>query len=428
MEIHERYPMKNLKRGVAALAVAAVAAGSFALAAPAQAASSTVTIWGDQNTHDAVFPSLSKWGKTNKVTINWVVKDFAQLRGQSITAIPTGSGPDIIAGAHDWTGKLLGAGVIAPVSLGANAKSFSAAALSGFQVYGKQYGIPGWTENIALVYNKSKAATPVKTGAEFAQAIADGKVEVGFGATSGDPYHFAAFDTSFGISQYKRLNGTWTTQIGEGGPNGAKFANWLADANGGKALNSGNSGDWSTLVGQLQDPNSKVAYWVTGPWAINALEQDGAYGKPAVKTTGLKKDQIGVTVFPSIGGSTVHQFSGVRGYWESVKVPGTAKALVVGKVLSQLASPELQGAVYDLKQLIPANQKALAKVKDPILLGFGKAGVNAYPMASFVFQDNTWSTLGKAEAAIIAGNTNGKSAADFWQAAIDTLQSTIDNS
>ncbi|MEY2945331.1 MAG: hypothetical protein RL243_73 [Actinomycetota bacterium] len=420
--------MKNLKRGVAALAVAAVAAGSFALAAPAQAASTTVTIWGDQTTHDAVLPSLTKWAKANKVTINYVVKDFNQLKSQTITAIPTGSGPDIIAGAHDWTGKFLGAGVIAPISLGAQAKNFSKAALSGFQVYGKQYGVPAWTENIALVYNKTKAPTPVKTGAEFAQAIADGKVEISFNATSGDPYHFAAIDTSFGLSQYKRLNGTWTTQLGEGGANGAKFANWLADANGGKALNSANNGDWSTANGQLQDPNSKVAYWVTGPWAISALETSQSYGKPAVKTTPLTAAQIGVASIPSIGGSTVHQFSGVRGYWESVKVPGTAKALVVGKVLSQLASPELQTAVYNLKQYVPANQVSLAKVNDPILLGFGKAGVNAYPMPSFVFQQTTWDTLGKAEAAIISGNTSGKSAAEFWQAALDTLQSTIDNS
>jgi len=422
--------MKNLKRGVAAAAIAAVAAASFAMAAPAQAASSTVTIWGDQTSHDAVFPALSKWGKTAKITINWVVKDFGQLRAQAITAIPTGSGPDIIAGAHDWTGKLLGAGVIAPVSLGANAKSFSKSALSGFQVYGKQYGIPGWTENIALVYNKTKAATPVKTGAQFADAIAAGKVEVSFGAVNGDPYHFAAFDTSFGLSQYKRLNGTWTTQIGEGGAAGANFANWLASATGGKALNSANNGDWNTAIGQLQDPNSPVAYWVTGPWAISSLEAAGSYKVNNVATTtpALTKAQIGVASFPSIGGSTVHQFSGVRGYWESVKVPGSSKAVAVGKVMSYLAGPALQSAVYNLKQLIPANQAALAKVKDPILLGFGKAGVNAYPMASFVFQDNTWSSLGKAEAAIIAGNTANKDAATFWQDAINTLQSTIDNS
>jgi arabinogalactan oligomer/maltooligosaccharide transport system substrate-binding protein len=420
--------MKILKRTAALAAVAVAATALLAVSVPAQAATSTVTIWGDQNTHDAIFPSLSKWAKTNKITVNYVVKDFGQLRAQSITAIPTGSGPDIIAGAHDWTGKLLGAGVIAPVSLGANAKNFSKEALSGFSVYGKLYGVPSWTENIALVYNKNKVSKPAATSAEWKKAIADGTVEVGFNATNGDPYHFAALDTSFGLSQYKRLNGAWTSQIGEGGAAGANFANWLAAADGGKALNSGNSGDWDTLNGQLQDPNSKVAYWITGPWAISALEADHAYGKPAVKTTALKASEIGVTVFPSVGGSAVHQFSGVRGYWESVKVPGSAKALVVGKVLNALAGSDIQTAIYKLKQLIPANQISVAKVTDPILLGFGKAGKAAYPMASFVFQDTTWSTLGKAEAAIISGNTQGKSAADFWQAAIDTLQSTIDNS
>ena len=421
--------MKILKRTAALAAVAVAATALLAVSVPAQAATSTVTIWGDQNTHDAVFPSLSKWAKANKITVNYVVKNFDQLKSQTITAIPTGSGPDIIAGAHDWTGKFLGAGVIAPVSLGANAKNFSKEALSGFSVYGKLYGVPSWTENIALVYNKNKVSKPASTTAEWKKAIADGTGEVGFDAVKGDPYHFAALDTSFGLSQYKRLNGAWTSQIGEGGANGAKFADWLAAADGGKALNSGNSGDWSTLQGQLQDPNSKVAYWITGPWAISDLTSKGqAYGKPAVKTDALKPADVGVTVFPSLGGSAVHQFSGVRGYWESVKVPGSAKALVVGKVLNYLASSDLQTAVYDLKKLVPANQISVAKVKDPILLGFGKAGKAAYPMPSFVYQQTTWDTLGKAEAAIISGNTQGKTPADFWQAAIDTLQSTIDNS
>jgi maltose-binding protein MalE len=419
--------MKILKRS-AAIAVAAAVVVAGVAVAPAQAATSTVTIWGDQNTKDAIFPSLSKWAKASKITVNYVVKDFGKLRAQAITAIPTGSGPDIIAGAHDWTGKLLGAGVIAPVSLGANAKSFSPQALSGFSVKGKQYGVPGWTENIALVYNKNKVAKPASTSNEWNAAIAAGQVEVGFSATDGDPYHFAAFDTSFGLSQYVRKNGDWTTTIGEGGPNGAKFADWLSSETGGKALNSGSNGNWDTLNGQLQDPNSKVAYWITGPWAISALESDHSYGKPAVKTKALAASEIGVTVIPSLVGSPVHQFSGVRGYWESVKVPGSKKAVVVGKVLNYLAGPASQTAIYKLKKNIPANQIALKNVKDPILLGFGQAGKGAYPMASFVFQDTTWSTLGKAEAAIISGNTQGKTPAAFWQAAIDTLQSVINNS
>jgi arabinogalactan oligomer/maltooligosaccharide transport system substrate-binding protein len=419
--------MKILKRG-AAIAVAAAVVLTGVAVAPAQAANSAVTIWGDQNSHDAVFPSLTKWAKASKITVNWVVKDFGKLRAQAITAIPTGSGPDIVAGAHDWTGKLLGAGVIAPVSLGANAKSFSKEALSGFSVKGKQYGVPGWTENIALVYNKKKVANVPTTSNQWTAAIAAGQVEVGFSATDGDPYHFAAFDTGFGVSQYVRKNGDWTTKIGMGGANGARYADWLSSETGGKALNSGNSGNWDTLQGQLKDPNSKVAYWITGPWAIDALQKETSYGKPAVKVAGLAASDIGVAEIPSITGSPVHQFSGVRGYWQSVKVPGSKKAVAVGKVLNYLAGPASQTAFYKLKKLIPANQVSLKSVKDPILLGFGKAGKGAYPMASFVFQDTTWSVLGKAEAAIISGNTQGKTPAAFWQAAIDTLQSTIDNS
>jgi arabinogalactan oligomer/maltooligosaccharide transport system substrate-binding protein len=229
--------MKIRKSGFAAAVAVVATTALLAVSLPAQAANPTVTIWGDKDTKAAVMPSLTKFGKSAKITINWVEKDFGQLRAAAITAIPTGSGPDIIAGAHDWTGKLLGAGVIAPVSLGANAKNFSKEALSGFSVYGKLYGVPGWTENIALVYNKNKVSKPAATTAEWKKAIADGTVEVGFNATNGDPYHFAALDTSFGLSQYKRLNGAWTSQIGEGGANGAKFADWLASADGGKALN-----------------------------------------------------------------------------------------------------------------------------------------------------------------------------------------------
>ena len=419
--------MKILKRGAAIAVAAAVLAAGVAIA-PAQAANSAVNIWGDQNSKDAVFPSLSKWAKANKITVNWVVKDFGKLRAQAITAIPTGSGPDIVAGAHDWTGKLLGAGVIAPISLGANAKSFSKEALSGFSVKGKQYGVPGWTENIALVYNKKKVANPASTTAQWNAAIAAGQVEVGFSATDGDPYHFSTFSTAFGLSQYVRKSGDWTTKIGMGGSNGAKYADWLSSETGGKALNTGSNGNWDTLQGQLKDPNSKVAYWVTGPWAIDALQKETSYGKPAVKVAGLAASDIGVAEFPSVVGSPVHQFSGVRGYWQSVKVPGSKKAVAVGKVLNYLAGPASQTAVYKLKKLIPGNQIALKSVKDPILLGFGKAGKGAYPMASFVFQDTTWSTIGKAEAAIISGNTQGKTPAQFWQAAMDTLQSVIDNS
>ena len=415
--------MKISKRGVSA-AIATVATGALlALGTPAIAANQTVTLWVDSGTATAIGKEVKAFGAKNGITVNVVTKDFGTLRAAAITAIPTGNGPDILSGAHDWTGKLVGAGVIAPVNLGANANFFSTSVLSGFKVGGKLYGVPGWTENIALVYNKKFTSTPTK---DLKSAVAAHQVEVGFDKNNGDPYHFSVFSTSFGLSQYTRAGGTWTTTIGMGGANGAKYAAWLASANGGKALKAGL--DWDTLNGQLQD--GVVKYWVTGPWAVGALEGQHSYKNAAgatVKSTPLTAAQIGVASFPSVGGSTVHQFSGVRGYWESVKVPGSANAVSVGKVLDFLAGPVAQLASFTNSQFTPANQVALAKVTDPILKAFGAAGTNAYPMASFVFQDTTWSKIGLAEAGLIAGKGDANPAT-YWQNAMDALQAVINAS
>ena len=416
--------MKISKRGVSA-AIATVATGALlALGTPAIAANQTVTLWVDSGTATAIGKEVKAFGAKNGITVNVVTKDFGTLRTAATTAIPTGNGPDILAGAHDWTGKLVGAGVIAPVNLGANANFFSDAALSGFKVGGKLYGVPGWTENIALVYNKKFTPTPTK---DLKTAIANKQVEIGFDANNGDPYHFASISTSFGLSQYTRANGTWTTKIGMGGANGAKYAAWLASAKGGKSIVRA-GGDWDTLNGQLQD--GVVKYWITGPWAVGGLESQHSYKNAAgqtVKSTVMQPSDIGVATIPSVGGSLVHQFSGVRGYWESIKVPGSDKAVSVGKVLNFLAGPVAQLASFTNSNYTPANQVALAKVSDPILKAFGAAGVNAYPMASFVFQDTTWSKIGLAEAGLIAGKGDANPAA-YWQNAMDALQTVINAS
>ena len=410
--------MRSLVAATASAALLFTGVGSV----PALAASQVVTIWMDQGTKDAVGASLVAFDKANSAfTVNVVVKDFGTLRAAAITAIPTGNGPDILAGAHDWTGKLLGAGVISPVSLGANAKSFTAPTLSGFQVYGKQYGVPGWTENIALVYNKKKVTTPVKTAAEFTAAIVAGKVGMSNELKGqGDPYHMSAFASSFGIDQYVRSGGSWTTTVGftetasKGGV--SKYVSWL-NGTGSKLSFQ----DYGSTKAKVQDPNNAVAYWITGPWGVNDLQSDGTYGTPTVKTTKLAKTEIGVTSIPSIGGKPVHQFSGVRGYWQSVKVPGSAKAASVGKVLGHLAGPVAQLASFTTEGKTPANQVALKKVSDPFIKGFGTAGTGAYPMPSFVFQDTTWNKIGTAEIeALKGGGLAG------FEAAVKSLQETID--
>jgi len=363
--------MKIRKAGVAALA-GLTAAALLGVSVPATAASTTVTIWLDQGSKDAIGGALLAWdAKDPTVSVNMVVKAFGDLKKLAIQAIPRGTGPDIIAGAHDWTGGLVAAGVIAPVSLGALGSKFSATAKSGFSMYGKLYGVPGWTENTALIYNKTKASKPVTTGAAFAAAIAAGKVGMHIDIAGGgsDPYHMAAFSSSFGLDQYVRSNGTWTTTIGFTGANLTKYVNWLSGP--AKSIVFAN---WDGNANNFQNPASPVAYMISGPWGAGTVVND-THKVGDLTPAKLTQAQVGVAVIPSIGGKTVHQFSGVRGYWESVKVPGTSKAVAVGKVLAALAGKDVQLASFTAQQKTPANSDAVAKISDPWIKGFGLAGI-----------------------------------------------------
>jgi hypothetical protein len=94
----------------------------------------------------------------------WCRRRSATFAADFITAAPTGSGPDIILGAHDWIGELNASGLLAPVELGPNAANFAPNAVQAFTFTdGKIYGMPQATENIALIYNTDLVPTPPTT-------------------------------------------------------------------------------------------------------------------------------------------------------------------------------------------------------------------------------------------------------------------------
>ena len=162
--------MKLRTRGLAVAVAAAMTAGAF-VAAPSFAATSarTVTIWSGaaDAKSDNQTPIIAAWAKTQGIDINVVYKK--NVRDEFIKAVPDGKGPDLMVGAHDWTGQLVGAGVVAPVALGGLSNAFSSATKSGFTVNGKLYGMPIYSENIALIWNKRDATDP--TGKSFTDLV-----------------------------------------------------------------------------------------------------------------------------------------------------------------------------------------------------------------------------------------------------------------
>lgn len=414
------------KRSLATALVLAVAA-SGAIVAPSFAASKpaqTVTIWNGATDAkmDAQTPIIAAWAKTQGITINVVYKK--DIRNEFITAVPEGKGPDLMSGAHDWTGQLVAAGVVAPIVVGSLGTKFSKDMKSGFTVGGKLYGMPIYTENIALVYNKALAKDPKNM--TWDQLLAAGlTLPFTRGGTGADPYHMSPIATSFGLSQYTRDSSGWTKTIGYTGSGAEKYAAWLS-ANGKKFIDGG----WDQMRCNVQNGG----YAITGPWVIGGLGDktttslnmpDGT--KKACTGNAMSASDIGVTSFPSAGGKTPHQFSGQYGFWQSVKVAGAKNAVSVGKVLRYIGSAEFQSQFANIKgaERIPANSDALAKLDNKVLAAFGAAGQNAWPMASYLFQDTTWDKIGKAEKALVEGTYTGDPG-DYLTKAMKALQTAID--
>ena len=407
--------MKLRTRGLAVAVAAAMTAGAF-VAAPSFAAGDarTVTIWSGaaDAKSDNQSPIIAAWAKTQGITINTVYKK--NVRDEFIKAVPDGKGPDLMVGAHDWTGQLVGAGVVAPVALGGLSNSFSKATKSGFTVNGKLYGMPIYSENIALIWNKRDATDP--TGKSFMDLVnSKNGLAITRDLTSGDPYHWSSVASSFGLTLFTRDKSGWTKTLGYGDAAGSDaYANFLAgDAK--KIIRPADGWDQSACTLQ------KGAYIISGPWMYNH-GQDTISGCSA---KALKSSEMGIAPIPSMGGKTVHQFSGVYGYWMSSKVSGQPNAVSVGKVLRYVGSAEFQLALNKAGNNIPVNQTALSQMADKNLAAFGQAGVNAYPMPAYVFMDTVWSKVGSAEAAILAGKYTG-TPGDFLRKAIAAAQAAID--
>src|SRR5690606_27670133 len=93
-------------------------------------------------------------------------KAFGDIRDDLKVAAPTGEGPDIIIGAHDWLGELVENGLLAEINLGEKEELFLPAAVQAFIYDGTLYGMPYATENVAFVYNTEMVAEPPTTWTE----------------------------------------------------------------------------------------------------------------------------------------------------------------------------------------------------------------------------------------------------------------------
>lgn len=365
----------------------------------------TLTIWVDDTREDAVRAAAETFEAETGATVELVQKNYDDIRPDFLAQVPTGEGPDITVGAHDWLGEFTANGVVAPIELGDVAADFEDVALEAFTYEGQVYGLPYAIENIALYRNTELVD---QTPATFDEMIAAGEAS---GAEypfliqiteNGDPYTMYPFQTSFGAPVFEtNEDGSYIAELAMGGEAGTAFAQWLAEQ--GAAGNLNTSWEYDIVVEAFA--NGEAAFLVGGPWML------GEFGDV----------ELAVDPIPSAGGEPAQPFTGVQGFYVSARSQNAL--LATDFLVNYMATEEAQIALYEAGDRTPALTSAADVVsEDPIAAGFREVGADAVPMPSIPEMGEVWNFWGVTEAQIISGAVDP---VDGWEKMIADIEAAI---
>ena len=366
-------------------------------------ASGSLTVWVDETRIDAFKTLGEAFLASTGVALDVVQKPSQDIKTDFIAQVPTGQGPDLIVGAHDWVGDLQANGVIAPVELGDRVDALNPNAVQGFSFDGQLFGVPYAMENIALVRNNGMVSD---TPATFDELVAQGKAAEGAEfpiviqqGPQGDAYHLYPLQTSFGAPVFKSDENGYTSELGMAGPEGIAFANYLKKLADEKVLSSSIGGDQARQAFLDQ----KTPYIVTGPWNIAAFQEAGI--------------DVSVLPVPSAGGQPSAPFLGVQGVYLSSK---SENALLANQFLEYMTTAEAQDKLYELGGREPALTESAAAIDDEILKGFAEAGKDGQPMPAIPEMGAVWTFWGAAQLSIIDGTAAPDAA---WTEMIANIES-----
>ncbi|MGX1702999.1 sugar ABC transporter substrate-binding protein [Microbacterium sp. NPDC055357] len=368
-----------------------------------------LTVWVDAERIDALKDVAAEYTDKTGVTVNLVSKDTDVIKDDFIQQVPTGRGPDIAMGAHDWVGELSTNGVVAPIELGDTSGDYLPVAVQASTYEGTTYLLPYAVENIAVLRN-ADLVPDAATG--FDDMIAKGQaagldhpfvVEQG---AEGNPYHLYPFQTAFGAPVFGLdAEGNYDpAQLELGSPGGFEFATWLSGqgANGTGAFNTDIDGD----IAKQSFLDGTAAFWLTGPWNVGAAVDAGI--------------NVAIDTVPSPTAEPAAPFAGVKGFYLSAESEN--KVAANDFLVNYLGTEEVQLKLFESGNVLPALTAAADTASaDPIVGGFAAVGEEAVAMPAIPQMGSVWEFWGIAQAEII----NGADPAATWQKLVDDVTAAI---
>ncbi|PWD51171.1 maltose ABC transporter substrate-binding protein [Serinibacter arcticus] len=372
-----------------------------------------LVIWSDAEREQAINDAAADFEADTGATVTVVQKNFEDLRADFLAQVPTGEGPDITIGAHDWLGEFVESGVVDTIDLGERVSDFEPVTVEALTYDGQLYALPYAQESVALIQNTALVGeeTPA-TWDEMIQMATD----AGFGdrpfilytsGTKGDMYTSYGFQTSFGAPVFVQAeDGSYTNEVGLGGESGLAFAQFLFD-NG-----SAGTGYFTDTVdydiGNELFATGQSPFIVQGPWTIPTFTDAGV--------------DVAVGPIPAAGAESAAPFVGVQGFYLSAQ---SSNALLANDFLTNyMSTDEAQAALYEADPRIPALTSVADDVaSDPVIAGFLSAAQNGVPMPNIPEMGAVWDFWNAAQIALI----NGQDPASIWPGMVTNIETAIAN-
>ncbi|MDF2574678.1 MAG: maltose transporter substrate-binding protein [Agromyces sp.] len=393
---------------VATLGLASCASGGDSGSDADASSSGTLTVWVDAERVDAVKGAAEAYTEKTGVEVELVGKDNADIKDDFIQQVPTGKGPDITMGAHDWLGELSTNGVVAPIELGDSAGDYLPVAVDASTYEGTVYMLPYAVENIAVLRNADlipEAATSWDDMIAKGQAAGLAKPFVVEQGAEGNPYHLYPFQTAFGAPVFGTNDEGYNPedlQLGSAG--GEQFATWLGSQgkNGAGHFNT----DVDADIAKQAFLDGTAAFWLTGPWNVGAAIDGGI--------------NVAIDTVPSPTAEPAAPFAGVKGFFVSAESEN--KVAANDFLVNYLGTEEVQLDLFEAGNILPALESAAETASsDPIIEGFAAVGAEAVPMPAIPAMGSVWQYWGIAEADII----NGADPVATWQKLTADVQAAI---
>jgi arabinogalactan oligomer/maltooligosaccharide transport system substrate-binding protein len=371
-----------------------------------------LVFWLDDTRASALAPFVDDFAAETGLNVKIVEVAEDVFRTSVNQVIPTGEGPDVFVGAHDWVGEMVANGIVAPVELGASEENYNPIALEAVSVGTTRYGLPYAVENVGLLRNVDLVPEAPATFEELettALALQDeGTISVPLAVQGegGAPYHYYPMYTSFGAEVFP-LNddGTYdTSTVGLDSPEGLAAAEAF-----GAWYDSGlisQDVTYDIMIDSFSSGDAPFA--ITGPWAIPQIQENN----PDLN--------FSIDPVPPAGDSEAKPFIGAQAFY--ISAFSENQALAQTFLLDYVNTPEAMMDLYDAQPRSPAYLPTFDEVSsDEILAGFGAAGETGEPLPNIPEMGAVFTPWSDAYLAISQG-TDG---AEAFTSAADQIRAEL---